>query len=78
MYSRVDTGEINYAYLFMNGEELTETQHETYSESGEVGSTSGRVVTLEASAGDEIEIRTTRMDEYYFNILYCAEYIPRM
>ena len=72
------SGEYNFCYLYLNGAQLDETKHHSYSESGEVQSTGGRVVTVEASAGDKIKIRTTRMDDYYFRILYCAEYIPKM
>ena len=74
------SGEDNRAYLFINGQVLWETEHNTYSESGGVRSTGGRVVTLEASAGDKIEIRTDRMDYGYglYDILYCVEYIPKM
>ena len=76
--SLVHSGFGNDAYLYINGEQLVETQHYTYSESGEVTSTGSRVVTKEASAGDQIEIRTTRMDGTLYRILYCAEFIPKM
>ena len=78
LYSWVNSGEVNYCYLFLNGEALPETDHTTSSETGQVRSTGGRVVTLEASAGDKIDIRTDRMDRYYYDILYCAEYLPKM
>ena len=78
MRSVVDSGDGNDCYLYLNGDQLDETRHGTYSESGEVRSTGGRVVTLEASAGDKIEIRADRMDGYYYQILYCAEYLPKM
>ena len=78
MYSRVDSGDSNYCFLYLNGEQLTETYHWTSSETGLVRSTGGRVVTVEASAGDRIEIRATVMDGFYISILYCAEYIPKM
>ena len=79
MRSVVNSGDGNFCYLYINGARLYETQHYTYSESdGEMVSTGGRVVTLEASAGDNIEIRATRMDGIYYEILYCAEYIPKM
>ena len=41
-------------------------------------STGGRVVTVEASAGDKIEVRADGMDDDYYEILYCAEFIPKM
>ena len=76
--SSVDSGDGNFAYLYINGNQLSETLHETYSESGGVSSTGGREVTLEASAGDKIEVKTTTLDGNYWNILYCAEFIPKM
>ena len=78
MRSSVDSGEYNYCYLYLNGEQMPETRHETHSDNGWVRSTGGRVVTVEASAGDEIEIRTTRMEGHYYNFLYCAEYMTKM
>ena len=74
----MDSGDGNDCYLYLNGDQLDETRHGTYSESGEVRSTGGRVVTLEASAGDKIEIRAITMDGSYWRILYCAEYIHKM
>ena len=61
----MDGGDTNNAYLFINGDQLIETIHGTYSESGVVYSTGGRVVTLEASAGDKIDIRADKMDGGY-------------
>ena len=40
--------------------------------------TGGRVVTMEASAGDKIEIRATYMDRDFYDVLYCVEYITKM
>ena len=68
----------NTAYLYINDAKLDETYHGTYSETGQVDSTGGRVVTVEASAGDKIEIRADKMDHAYYLFLYCAEYIARM
>ena len=76
--SWVDSEAINYCYLYINGEKLDETQHEQRSGSGWDSTTGGRVVTVEASASDKIEIRADRMDGYYYQILYCAEYLPKM
>ena len=79
MLSRVNDADHNYCYLFINGERLDETSHFTYTGSGTVmRSTGGRVLTLEASARDKIEVRTGRVDGSYGYILYCAEYIPKM
>ena len=76
--SRVDSAEQNIAWLYINGDNLNETSHVTHSSYYRVNSTGGRMVTVEASAGDKIEIRTTRMEGEYWQILYCAEYIPKM
>ena len=78
MESQVYSGDYNRGYLFINGLALPETEHWTYSASDWMYSTGGRVVTLEVSAGDEIEIRITEMDGSYAYILYCAEFIPKM
>ena len=66
LYSFVDSGDNNWAYLHLNGDPLRETRHYTYSQTGAVTSTGGRVVTLEASAGDQIEIRATTMGNNYY------------
>ena len=78
MWSRVEIQKENAAYLYINGKQQLGTEHTTYSASGVVYSTGGRVVTLEASAGDKIEIKATIMEGIYRRILYCAEYIPKM
>ena len=78
LYSHVYSGEGNTARLFINGVEVDESEHFTYSETGMVWSTGGREMTREVSQGDNIELRTTRMSGYYGNINYCAEYVPNM
>ena len=78
MRSRVNSGTGNFCYLYLNGVRQSETIHYSYSESGQMYSTGGRIMTLEASAGDEIEIRATGMIGGYYDILYCAEYMPKM
>ena len=75
----VGYGDQNRAYLYINGNQLDETEHYTYSDNMEQENfTGGREVTLEASAGDTIYLRTTEMESLYVNIYYCAEYIPKM
>ena len=78
MVSWVESGGYNICYLYLNGDRLPETIHYTYSDSGELRSTGGRVGIVEASAGDKIKIRATYMEVIYRDILYCAEYIPKM
>ena len=79
LISRVESTFINICYLYLNGVQLDETRHYTFSERSDVTSTGGRMVTLEANAGDKIEIRAgDRMDGIYWRILFCGEYIPKM
>ena len=81
MRSVVYDGDYNNAYLFINDKQLDETWHHTHhtsTESGEVTSTGGRLITLVANAGDRIYVRATRVDYRYYNILYCAEFISKM
>ena len=78
MESDVDTFQVNEAYLHLNDGQLVETYHGTYSSSGYVSSTSGRLVTLEASAWDSITLRSTKMDYGFYYINFCAEYNPKM
>ena len=72
MRSHVQNGKENWAFLYLNGEALPESLYYTYSSSHTTG---GRVLTLEANAGDTI---TLRMDGDYVRIIFCAEYIARM
>ena len=78
LMSRAESGNYNYCDLYKNGNRLDETIHETYSGYGRVQSTSGRVVTLEASAGDRIEIRPYEMYGEYWYTYFCAEFIQKM
>ena len=76
--SYVDSGDWNYCYLYLNGDQLPKTEHYTRSSTEYGRSTSGRVVTLEASAGDTIELRATKMDGSYYRMTFCLEYISKM
>ena len=78
LQSRVYSGDYNIAFLFINGEELDDTIHFILSETGEGQSTGGREVTMEASAGDKIEFRVTRMDGDHWRIIFCAEFITKL
>ena len=81
MFSRVYSGDSNQSYLYINGNRLDVSLHKTTSDDGEgrqVETTSGRMVTLEASAGDKIEVRAYIMDNDYYQIIFCAEFIPKM
>ena len=78
MWSRVSTGDVNLAWLFINGRPVNESQQHTFSSSSTLYSTDGREVTREFSQGDNIELRTTTMDGGYTSINFCAEYVPKM
>jgi len=78
LQSHVYSGELNYCYLYINGDQLDETRHYTFSSSDQVDSTGGRDVTLEASAGDKIEIRADVMGGDFYRIIFCAEYLTKM
>ena len=76
--SSVNLG-LNWAFLYLNGHPLSETLHRTKSPGGWINFTSGREVTLEASAGDTIEIRVDQVENgHYENIYLCVDYIPKM
>ena len=77
LYSYLGSGQANHAYLYLNNYQLDETKHDTYSYRGGT-STGGRVMNLEVSAGDRIEVRAVKMEGHYRYILYCAEYIPKL
>ena len=78
LWSLTHSGQSNTAWLHLNGQALEETYHRTYSSTGSVYATGGREVTLEASAGETLELRATYMSGFYFQIIYCAEYIPKI
>ena len=78
MYSRVESGDYNVAYIYLNGNMLVSSGHDTYTDSGAVISTSGRELTMEVSQGDNIKLRTTHMGDEYYYINFCAQYVPKM
>ena len=78
MKSGVRDGHGNWAYLFINDGRVEHSEHWTDSSSATVQSTSGRQVYVEATQGDNIELRATIMEDDYYRIYFCAEYIPKM
>ena len=70
--------EKNIAVLYKNGNSLQGTQYYSASSDGWVASTGGRVVNMEANAGDRIDLRATRIDDIFWDILFCAEFIPKL
>ena len=72
-------GQINEAYIRLNGHFVPESRHYTYSDLGEVDSTGGREVILEVSAGDIISLWSGySLNGYFERIMTCFEYKPTM
>ena len=78
LLSFVESSEWNWVSLYLNVGRIKGTKHETSSPSGLVRSTSGRVVTVEASAGDSIELKAEKMEGSYYFINFCVDYIAKM
>ena len=84
MESRVSEGDYNFVWLSINGNLLQESRSETmlvkYNsvDFGAAGSTGGRMVTVQANTGDQIELRATKLDGAYYKVLYCLEYLPKI
>ena len=74
--SSVNNGLYNYVFLSHNGAKIYETEHRTMSDNAYVDSTGGRLVYIQAQAGDTISLETTTDDSTYglYNILTCFEY----
>ena len=72
--STVNNGEINYAYLYHNGEYMPESEHFTFSGSDWVVSTGGREILMTAQQGDTLTLRSGGLDHGFYNILTCFVY----
>ena len=76
MRSDVFSGNDNLAYLYHNGEQMQETEHHNYSGNAKViHFTGGREILLMAEEDDTLTIRSERLDDNFYNILVCFEYI---
>ena len=64
MESIVNNGDNNYAYLYHNGEQMPETEHDR-----------GREILMTAQQGDTLTLRSGRVDYRFYNIITCFEYI---
>ena len=71
------TGEETQAFLYLNGDHLEETTYVYFTRNGEVRSSGGRAVTLEAKAGDNISLRTEYMTGTLYKIYFCAEFTKK-
>ena len=78
MYSRVDSGNENWAMIYHNGYKVPLTDHDTYSQWYVVQSTGGRELFLNARAEDTIYLKATKLEGEYHDIYFCAEYIPKI
>ena len=72
--SRVGSGNYDDVFLYHNGLRMSETKYGTFSDSGYVWSTGGRVVYIQAQAGDTISLRTGVEDFDIYYIITCFEY----
>ena len=71
-------GWYNDIWIYINGVQQLETKYTGYSNNARVVSSGGRVVYKEVSAGDNITLRTSTMDEHLHRINFCAEYIAKI
>ena len=78
MLSYVNSTETNIGHLYHNDVVLEESRHKTHSSSGLVACTGGRELTLKASAGDSISLKTSAMDGDYWRVMTCFEFLPRI
>ena len=78
MLSYVNSTETNIGHLYHNDVVLEESRHKTHSSSGMVASTGGRELTVEASAGDSISLKTSTMDGDYWRVMTCFEFLPKI
>ena len=74
LHSRVDIGEVNRLYLYINGVALPESYHWTRSSSRKTGSTGGRELTLQVKAGDTMSLRATTIDDSLLKIYFCVAF----
>ena len=65
MRSYQSSGEYNYAWLYINGEQIEESEHVTYYSGSEgwVGSLGSRSLYMRLEAGDTISLRTGLIEE---------------
>ena len=75
LYSRVYGGEENSAFIYMNGNKEWGTEHKTTSESSVIRSTGSRVLTRVVKKYTRFDIRAAKMNNHYFQIMFCAEYL---
>ena len=82
MMSRTYNGKLNMAWLYKNGDQVAESQHQTFSgnlkEQAEVYAMGGRQVIMKVNKENSISLRTTQMDTQYFYTYICFDYISEI
>ena len=74
--SDVNTGNVNWVYIYHNQEKIVEAEHSAYNENnGIVSSTGGRELITRAERGDTFHLGTARMDYKLFKIITCFEFL---
>ena len=77
MWSYVETGDHNLAYLYHNDQRMDETWHDTYygGSGGGMQYTGGREVMVRAQQGDTLHLGTGTVDRYFWYITSCFEFL---
>ena len=76
MRSSVYRQHLHLAYLYHNGEQMSETRHRNSVSKGvAVSSTGGREILMMAEQGDTIHLGATEMSSFH-EIITCFEFIP--
>lgn len=73
--SALNTGQWNQVYIYHNQQKIEETLHDTYSEDYGVISAGGRELITRAERGDTFHLGTARMDDGFYNIITCLEFV---
>ena len=74
--SDVNTGNVNWVYIYHNQEKIVEAEHSAYNENnGIVSSTGGRELITRAERGDTFHLGTKGMKGGFYNIITCFEFV---
>ena len=74
LVSQTDTKRDNYVFIYHNQHKIGETVYHTYSEHY-VYSTGGRELITKAKRGDTFYLGTEKMDDEFYKIITCFEFI---
>ena len=75
--SKQRSGDHNLAWLFLNGEKIEDSEHNTYylGSDGRVGSLGSRSLYFRLETGDTLSLRTTRLEGALYDISLCLELV---